>query len=166
MGFSELFVFASFGKVRLLKFGNFSEKNGIFELAKFLNSRNFCKKVWKSLETRFSECLEISEIVLFRTFQKLRKNDGKLEHWKSRKTRSDSKTNSKIRLKVWNAGPYFSVTSNFSLLFPTFPNTMLIKTFFKGQTRKANFVSLWTRDVCGEIIMSICPKRAAKIFLH
>jgi len=34
MGFSELFVFASFGKV-WLSLGNFLEKNGIFELAKF-----------------------------------------------------------------------------------------------------------------------------------
>ncbi len=55
------------------------------------------------LETGFSECSEISEIVVFRTFQNLRKNDVKLELWKSRKTLSDSKTDS----KVWNAGPYF-----------------------------------------------------------
>jgi len=86
------------------KFRNFSEKNGIFELAKFSlkiwkkvrkkvqklfqNVRKFRKfqkkyvkleflsqkpcfwvkkfgKVWKSLETGFSECLEISEIILF-----------------------------------------------------------------------------------------------------
>ncbi len=33
------------------------------------------EKVKKSLETGFSECSEISEIVLFRTFRKLRKND-------------------------------------------------------------------------------------------
>ncbi len=62
----------------------------------------------KSLETGFSECseiLEISEIVLFRTFRKLLKNDVKLELWNSQKTRSDSKTDSKVRLKVWNAGP-------------------------------------------------------------
>jgi len=32
--FSELFVFASFGIVWLLKFGNFSEISGLFELAK------------------------------------------------------------------------------------------------------------------------------------
>ncbi len=42
---SELFVFASFGNVRFSKFGNFSEKNGIFELAEFLR-----KSSEKSLE--------------------------------------------------------------------------------------------------------------------
>jgi len=36
MEFSELFVFASFGIVRLPKFGNFSEISGLFELAKIL----------------------------------------------------------------------------------------------------------------------------------
>ncbi len=41
----------------------------------------------------------------FQTFQKLRKNDVQLEIQKSRKTRSDSKTDSKVRLKVGNAGP-------------------------------------------------------------
>jgi hypothetical protein len=51
------------------------------------------------LKSRFSEH---SEIVLFQTFQKLRKNDVKLELWKSWKTRSYSK----VQLKVWNAGPY------------------------------------------------------------
>jgi len=35
MEFSKLFVFASFGNVRLSKFGNFSGKNGIFEHVKF-----------------------------------------------------------------------------------------------------------------------------------
>jgi len=66
------------------------------------------KTVWKSLETGFSEHLEITEILeigLFQTFQKLRKNDVKLELQKLQKTRSDSKTDSKVWLKVWNAGP-------------------------------------------------------------
>jgi len=45
MGFSELFVFASFGKVWLSKFRNFLEKTGIFELAKFSQ-----KSLEKSLE--------------------------------------------------------------------------------------------------------------------
>jgi len=66
------------------------------------------EKVWKvqkSLETGFSECAEISEIVLFQNFQKLQKNDVKLKLRKSQKTRSDSKTDSKVWLKVWNAGP-------------------------------------------------------------
>ncbi len=71
------------------------------------------QKVQKSLETGFSEHSEISEIVLFRTFQKLRKNDVKLELRKSRKTRSDSKTDSKVRLKVRNAGPYYVLTYSF-----------------------------------------------------
>ncbi len=48
----------------------------------------------------------ISEIVLFRTFQKLRQNDVKLELRKLQKTRSNSKTNLKVRFKVRNAGPY------------------------------------------------------------
>jgi len=53
------------------------------------------QKVWKkfgksleSLETGFSKCsefTEISEIVLFRTFQKLQKNDVKLKLQKSQK---------------------------------------------------------------------------------
>ncbi len=60
------------------------------------------------METGFSQCSEISEIseiVLFRTFQKLQKNDVKLELRKLRKTHSDSKTDLKVQLKVRNAGP-------------------------------------------------------------
>jgi len=67
------------------------------------------RKSSESSETGFSECSEISEIleiVLFQNFKKLWKNDVKLELRKSRKTRSDSKTDSKVRLKVQNAGPY------------------------------------------------------------
>ncbi len=37
--FSELFVFASFGIVQLLKFGNFSEISSLFELAKILQKQ-------------------------------------------------------------------------------------------------------------------------------
>jgi len=69
------------------------------------------EKFGKSLETGFSEFLkipEISEIVLFRNFPKLQKNDVKLELQKLRKTRSDSKTDSKVWLKVRNAGPYYT----------------------------------------------------------
>ncbi len=62
--------------------------------------------VWKSSETGFSKHSEISEIVLILNFQKLQKNDVKLELQKSRKTCSDSKTDSKVWLKVRNAGPY------------------------------------------------------------
>ncbi len=68
------------------------------------------QKVWKKFGkfgNRVSEHSEILEIVLFRTFQKLRKNDVKLKLRKSRKTRS----NSKVRLKVWNAGPQLNQAS-------------------------------------------------------
>jgi len=45
---------------------------------------------------------------MFGNFRKLRKNDVKLKLRKLRKTRSDSKTDSKVRIKVWNAGPYLT----------------------------------------------------------
>jgi len=63
------------------------------------------QKVRKSLETGFSEHSEISEIVFFQNFQKLQKNDVKLELRKLQKTHSDSKTDSKVWLKVRDAGP-------------------------------------------------------------
>jgi len=75
-------------------------------------------KSLESLETGFSECseileiLEISEIVLFQNFQKLRKNDVKLELRKLQKTRSESKTDPKVQLKVWNAGPCIQRSKN------------------------------------------------------
>jgi len=72
-----------FGSKSLEKFGESLEKFGkVRKVQKSLESSEKFGKVWKSLETGFSECLEISEIlkiVLFRTFQKLRKNDVKLE---------------------------------------------------------------------------------------
>ncbi len=91
--------FENFKKLR--KVWVFESKNPVF------GSKSLEKvwKVWKSLETGFSECAEISEIVLFQNLQKLQKNDVKLKLGKSRKTRSDSKTDSKVWLKVWNAGP-------------------------------------------------------------
>ncbi len=46
-------------------------------------------------------------IYSFPTFQKLQKNDIKLVLRKSRKTCSNSKTDSNVRFKVPNAGPYF-----------------------------------------------------------
>jgi len=77
--FSELFVFASFGIVRLSKFG----KNPVFEA-----------KIWvlgsKTGVSKHSEFIEISEFVLFQTFRKLQKNDIKIEFWKSQKTCSNS----------------------------------------------------------------------------
>jgi len=54
------------------------------------------QKVWKNLETGFSECLEIAQ---FQNFQKLQKTDVKLELRKLRKTRYDSKTDSKVGVK-------------------------------------------------------------------
>ncbi len=66
------------------------------------------QKVWKSSETVVSEHSEFTEyweLVLFQNFQKVQKNDDKIEFQKSRKTRSDSKTDSNVRFKVWNAGP-------------------------------------------------------------
>ncbi len=59
-------------------------------------------KVWK----KFGKSLEILEIWKFQTFRKLQKNDVQLEIRKLRKTCSDLKTDSKVRLKVQNAGPY------------------------------------------------------------
>jgi len=72
------------------------------------------EKVWKPLPvlgsktgvSEHSEFTEILEFVLFRTFQKLQKNDFKIEFWKSRKTRSDSKTDWNVRFKVQNVGPF------------------------------------------------------------
>jgi len=43
MGFSELFVFASFGNLRFTKFGNFTKIPEISELAKILRKK-FGKK--------------------------------------------------------------------------------------------------------------------------
>ncbi len=100
-------------KVRKFKFGKSSDINqnctSISKILKkllkvwvFESKTLFLgQKVWKSLETGFSKCSEISEIILFQTFQKLWKNDVWLELWKSQKTRSDSK----VWLKVRNAGP-------------------------------------------------------------
>jgi len=56
----------------------FESKNPVLGskiLEKFGKSSENAEKVWKSLETGFSECSEILEIVLFRTFWKLQKND-------------------------------------------------------------------------------------------
>ncbi len=92
MEFSKRFIFASFGIVRLPKLGKFFGNSWSFQTCK-----NFAKIVWKFLES--------SEIVLFQTFQKLQKNDVKIEFWKSQKTCSDSKTDSNVQFKAWNARP-------------------------------------------------------------
>ncbi len=91
---------------KLLKVWIFKSKNPVFGSKSSEKIRKKFRKVWKSSETGFSKHSEISEIVLFRTFQKLQKNDIKLELRKSRKTHSNSKTDLKVRLKVQNAGPY------------------------------------------------------------
>jgi hypothetical protein len=100
----------------------FLEKPELFELAKisrkyfayyflFLDQKTLFLRLKnpvfgsKSLETGVSEHLEFtenSEFVLFSTFQKLQKNDFKIEFRKSRKTRSDSN----VGFKVCIAGPY------------------------------------------------------------
>jgi len=103
------------------KFQKFRKNDVKFEV---LGQKNlfFGQKVWKSsekssekfgnfgknseiLKTGFSECSEISEIWIFRTFRKLRKNDVQLELRKLRNIRSNSETDPKVRLKVRNAGP-------------------------------------------------------------
>jgi hypothetical protein len=60
------------------------------------------ERVWKSsesLETGISECSEILEIVLFRTFQKLRKNDVQLELQKREKLVSTQKPTRKFGMQ-------------------------------------------------------------------
>jgi hypothetical protein len=61
------------------------------------------KKIGKSLEKvrKVWKSLKISKIVLFQHFQDR----------KSQKTRSDLKTDLKVRIKVWNAGPHFELAS-------------------------------------------------------
>jgi len=75
-----------------------------------LGQKNLFLRVWgsKTGVSKHSKFTENLEIVLFRTFQKLQKNDVKIEFWISQKTCSDSKTDSNVWFKVQNAGPYFS----------------------------------------------------------
>ncbi len=78
-----------------VKFEFFGQKN--------LFLRQKAQKSLETLETVFSECLEISEILKFRTFQKLQKMTFNLKFENCKKL--VPKTDSKVRLKVWNAGP-------------------------------------------------------------
>jgi len=79
-------------KIRHLKFFAFF---GIFRGQKFhYFHKNFCN------------IFELSENWKFCTFRKHRKNYIKLELWKLRKTRSNSKTDLKGWVQVQNAGPY------------------------------------------------------------
>ncbi len=94
-------------------------------------------------ESGFPECLEsskISEIVIFRTFRNLWKNDVKPELRKSRKTRSDSKTDSKVRLKVRNAGPYWKCVCDWVSL-------LLCKTVWLGKLCTCHYKTyFWERQ--------------------
>ncbi len=83
---------------KLSKIWNLTEKNGFWvkKLRKFGKSSESLEKVQKSSQ--------ILEIWKFQTFPKLQKNDVQLELRKLRKTYSDSKTDLKVRLKVWNVG--------------------------------------------------------------
>jgi len=77
-------------------------------------------------ETGFSEC---SEIWKFRTFRKLRKNDILFELRKFENIHSDSKTDPKVRLKVRNAGPYFSCANVKNNLLAPFCTKVLCAAF-------------------------------------
>jgi len=64
-GFSEFFDFASFGKVRLSKFGNFSEKNRNFRTRKIF-AKKFGKKFGNLSAVKssdiFQKCMKIFKI--------------------------------------------------------------------------------------------------------
>jgi len=79
----------------------------MFLSEKTLFLRVLGSKTGVSKHSYFTENLEI---VLFRTFQKLQKNDVKIKFRVSWKTRSDSKTKLNVRFKVRNAGPYIDCT--------------------------------------------------------
>jgi hypothetical protein len=65
------------------------------------------EKVWKRVFPTFGNFRNFGNFgnCSIPNFPKITKNDVKLELRKSRKTRSNSKTDSKVWLKVWNAGP-------------------------------------------------------------
>jgi len=83
---------------KLCKVKVFESKNPVF------GSKSL-EKVRKSLETGFSKHSEILEIILFQTFKNYEKMILNLNFGNPEKTRSNSKTDSKVRLKVRNAGP-------------------------------------------------------------
>jgi len=93
--FENVRKFQKFQK-KYVKFEFLSQKNLFLGQKVWIKFRKILEKVWKISEIGFSECSEILEIVLFRNFQKLQKNDVKLEL---------RKTDSKVRLKVRNAWP-------------------------------------------------------------
>ncbi len=96
-----------FGKVWKVwkKFGKYGKSSEISKKVQKISEKvqKISEKVWKF--RKFG-------IWNFQTFQKLWKNDVQLKIRKSRKTRSDSKTDSKVWLKARNAGPYCSSPTN------------------------------------------------------
>ncbi len=125
------------------------------------------EKVWKKFgkvrEQGFSEHSEfskISEIVLFYSFRKLRKNDIKLELRKSQKTCSDSKTDSKVWLKVRNAGPYKRGPAEIVFVFDLKKERKKIvyfKAFFKDKY-SSMFLPSPGKKVCGLPWFSLIPR--------
>ncbi len=86
-------------------FRNFNQIKSNFD-----DFENLPKLSWKNMTSHaflVRPCIRrnFPNFLFLQTFRNLRKNDIKLEVQKSQKTRSDSKTDSKVRLKVWNAGP-------------------------------------------------------------
>jgi len=94
--------------IKLCKVWIFESKNPLF------GSKSL-EKVQKSLEIGFSKHSEILEIFLFRNFQKLQKMTLN-SNFRNRKKKTcfNSKTNSKVRLKVWNAWPQSQLYKVFS----------------------------------------------------
>jgi len=142
----------SFRIVRLPKFGNFLEKNPFFSeftkilLKKFGNKFGSKKPVCGSINPVFGSknsifeakigvlgsktgvlehfnLTEYSEFVLFQIFQKLQKNNVKIEFLFSQKTCSDSNSDSNIQVRVRYAGPYLHFTNRF------FANFLLPKNY-------------------------------------
>jgi len=66
-------------------------------------------------------------------------NDIRLELRKSRKTHSDSKTDSKVWLKVWNAGPYNESESSETIHRNKLIPFWLLR-FSPTKTKKIHFV--------------------------
>ncbi len=75
----------------ILKISKNLHKVWVFESKKPV----FGSKSLEKVQKKFGNC----------SIPKITKNDVKLELWKLQKTRSDLKTDLKVRLKVRNAGP-------------------------------------------------------------
>ncbi len=117
----QTFCFCKFQKSSFFEVRNFLEITGFFKLVKFFWKKfgnNFLllgqktlflgqnvQKSWETGVSKNSKLTKILEFVLFQTFQKLWKNDDKLELQKLQKTHSGSKTYSNVQFKARNAGP-------------------------------------------------------------